>query len=857
VTATSPLPVDELLPELVAALSRRPVALLSAPPGAGKTTRVPPTLLAAGAFHGQLLILQPRRLAARAVAAQMARQLGEPLGETVGYRVRFDERVSTRTRILVVTEGILTRRLISDPLLEGVGCVVLDEFHERSVDLDLCLAFLRESLRARDDLKLVIMSATLDPEPLRAFLQSGLLLQAEQRAHPVRIGYLQAPDRRPLAQRVRSAVASLIADRQDDGGDVLCFLPGAGEIRAAHRSLEEASLRGHPDIVELFGALSAGEQDRALEVGERRRGVLATNIAETSLTVPGVTAVVDSGLVKRLRYDPRVGLDRLELGHISRASAEQRAGRAGRLGPGRVLRLWSAAEQTGLPAADAPEIQRVDAAPVVLAVLSFQPGDPARFGFFEAPPAASLAAGLTLLRRLGALPAEGFVLTERGRRLAELPLHPRLGALLETARAHGLASEGALLAALLAERDLLVGGAADTAHDSDLLHRRDLFRAAQASGFSSTQARSLGIDPRAAGEVERAAEQLRRLSGSAKAPKPATAPDSRQLLRIIAAAYPDRVCRRRAPGSRDALMVGGRGVQLSEESGVRDAALFVVLEADAGRPGLHATAQVRQASAVDDELLSQLFPVELQLQRSVVFDERRGLVQGLERRLFGDLVISERPIPVDQEQASRLLLEVAGARFAELLRPHAVAAQALARLRLAAQHLPEERWPDASEDGLRALLPELCATRRSLDELRRVDWGAELLRRLDGRQRALLDRELPERLQVPSGNHIRVGYASALASGTAPVLAVKLQELFGLAESPRLARGRLPVTVHLLAPNGRPVQVTQDLASFWRNGYPEVRRTLRGRYPKHPWPEDPWAAVPTARTRRKRGQEPF
>ena len=854
-TTETALPVDALLPELIEALRKGPAALLSAPPGAGKTTRVPPALLAAGIAPGQIVLLQPRRLAARAVAAWMARQLGEPLGETVGYKVRFDERVSPRTRILVVTEGILTRRLLADPLLEGVGCVIQDEFHQRSVDADLCLAFLREVQELRQDLKLLIMSATLQAQPLQDYLGGCPHLRAEVRGHPLRVRHLAAPDRRPLAARVRSAVASLLAEEDDDGGDVLVFLPGAGEIRAALRALEEPPLPGAPTLVPLYGALAAAEQDRALEPGPRRRVVLATNIAETSLTVPGVTAVVDSGLVKRLRYDPRLGLDRLELGHISASSAAQRAGRAGRLAPGRVLRLWSAADQAGLPEAETPEIRRTDSAPMLLAVLAFHPGDPSSFPFFEAPPGSQLQAGLSLLRRLGALSKEGFRLSERGRRLARLPLHPRLGALLDTARDRGLLEDGALLAALLGERDLLGGRGRDAggacSHDSDLLHRRDLLLELRAGGFSESAARRLGVDRHLAREVQRASEQLLSLGAGGGLPRRSGTVPDRELLRLVAAAYPDRVCRRRAPGSSEAVMAGGRGVRLSEESGVREAELFVALEAEAGRPGLHAAALVRQASAVDEELLGELFPDELRREHQVFFDERRGAVQSLERRLFDDLVLGERVVPAAGEQASRLLAESAARRFSSVLRSGGEGQQLIARLRLAGRHLPEERWPDASEDGLRALLPALCVGRHSLEELGRLDWSATLLGRLDHRQRGLLDRELPERWQVPSGSRIAIDYAAGLDNGAGPVLAVKLQELFGLAESPRLARGALPLTLHLLGPNGRPVQVTQDLRSFWQNGYPEVRRALRGRYPKHPWPEDPWTAVPTARAKRR------
>lgn len=846
------LPIDALLEPLVEALRRGPTAILSAPPGAGKTTRVPPVLLRAGLVDGQIIVLQPRRLAARAVAGLMARQMGEPLGRTVGYRVRFEERLSAATRILVVTEGVLTRRLLGDPLLEGVGCVVLDEFHERSVDADLCLAFLRELLEVRRDLKLVVMSATLEATPLQTFLGGCPHLHGELRGYPLDIRYDAQPDRRPLPQRIRSGLLRLLADQRDDGGDMLVFLPGAGEIRAALALLEEQPLPGTPELVPLYGALPPDQQDRIFQRGSRRRIVLATNIAETSLTVPGVTAVVDSGLVRRLRYDARLGLDGLELGHISQASAEQRAGRAGRLSPGRALRLWTAAEQAGLPAAETPEIRRVDPAPVLLSTLAFHPGDPNRFEYLEAPSPADMEAGLTLLRQLRALPHQGFSLTDRGRRLARWPLHPRLGAMLEAASAGDLFAEGALLAALLGERDLLrTNGAGETSHDSDLLHRRDLFLALKAAHFSPEAARRLGLDERAAREVERAREQLARLASPSTRTCRPEMPDERGLLRLPLAGYPDRLCRRRAAGSLDGIMVGGRGVRLDERSGVRRAALFLALEIDAGRPGLHAVSRVRQASAVDEAMLEERFTDEMRLERSAYFDERQGAVRATERRMYQDLVLAEREVPPQADEAGQLLAAAALARFAEAVKPDDEGLQLIARLRLARRHLPEESWPGVDDAGLRRLLAELCTTRRSLDDLARVDWADELRRRLDRRLRGLLERELPERLEVPSGSQVRVDYAAG-EKDDAPVLAVKLQELFGLAETPRLARGRLPVVLHLLAPNGRPVQITRDLHSFWEHGYAEVRRTLRGRYPKHPWPEDPWSSPPTRGTKRNR-----
>ncbi len=845
------LPVEAILSELTGALGRHPAVVLTAPPGAGKTTLVPLALVRAGlARGGQVVVLQPRRLAARAVARRMAGLLGEPVGRTVGFQVRFERKDSKHTRVLVVTEGVLTRRLLSDPLLDGVGCVVLDEFHERSVHLDLALAFLRELIQVRDDLKLVVMSATLDPGPIARFLGSCPQVHCPAREHPLSVEYIERPDRRSLPERVRAGLVRLLQKDDEEKGDILAFLPGASEIRRTERLLHERPLPGGLAVVPLYGALEAAEQDRALRPGEDRRVVLATNIAETSLTVPGVTAVVDTGLVKRLQSDPRTGMDRLQTGRVSRASADQRAGRAGRTAPGRVLRLWTASEHAGLAPADRPQIQRCDLAPVVLSVLSFQPGPLCDFAFFERPSEPALDAAVALLRMLGAIAPGEMRLTGLGAEMAGLPVHPRLGVVLHRAASAGLLSDGALLAALLSERDIFVFdkrlGPALPTGDSDLLHRRDAYLDLKGSGFSASRARELGVDMGAARDVTNASRQL--ASGvrtRGERDEPAT---ERELRRFVLAGFPDRVCRRRKPGKPEALMVGGRGMRLADESGVRDADLFVALVADAGPRGSHATGLVRVASAVDVEDLREVFPGRLRERVEARFDPQSRAVKGSGKILFEELEIAEQTgVSVPADEAAALLAEAAGSRFDEVFRPDAFGRQMIARLRFASRHLPDADWPDVSEPGLRSMLAELCEGRRSFDELLRIDWAARLASRLDWRFTKLLDQEAPERIRVPSGNRVRIDYSRA----DAPVLAVKLQEMFGLADTPRIARGRVPLLLHLLAPNGRPVQVTADLKSFWEQAYPEVRRDLRGRYPRHPWPEDPWTARPTARTGRR------
>jgi len=448
------LPIDPVLPEIIEALRRHPAAIVVAPPGSGKSTRVPSALLDSGIpGDGALVVLEPRRLAARAIARRIAETRGGELGAEVGYQVRFERCASSKTRLLVVTEGILSRRLVADPLLDGVSCVVLDEFHERSVHADLALAFLKEVSAARPDLKLVVMSATLDADAVSRYLGGAPVISAEGRPFPVEVEHLERPDERPLA--VRAAAGVTAALRRCASGDVLVFLPGAGEIRATAERLAAPLAAAGIDIAMLYGALGANEQDAALAEGRRRRVVLATNIAETSLTIPGVTAVVDSGLVKRSRWDSRVGLDGLELGKVSRASADQRAGRAGRIAPGYALRLWTKAEHAALKAFDEPEIRRVDPAPLLLAVLAFHPGDPREFDFFEKPRDAAFAAGLALLERLGAIAPCGRSLTALGRAIADLPLHPRLGVILLEAEKRGELHHAARFASLLGDRDVI------------------------------------------------------------------------------------------------------------------------------------------------------------------------------------------------------------------------------------------------------------------------------------------------------------------------------------------------------------------------------------------------------------------
>ncbi|MGE3167191.1 MAG: ATP-dependent helicase HrpB [Planctomycetota bacterium] len=836
------LPIDPLLPEVVAALRQHPAVVLRAETGAGKTTRVPSAILDARPAGARVLLLEPRRLAARLAAARMAEERDAPLGGEVGYQVRFEQRSSRATRLLVVTEGVLLRFLQDDPFLERFDTVIFDEFHERNLDSDVALAMVRRvQEQARPELKIVVMSATLDPAPVARFLGGVPVFESAGRRFPLTIEYASAIDDRPLPEQVAAGVLQAL-DSTPAGvaerADLLAFLPGVGEIRRTRALLERAAAQRDVDVRELYGDLAPGAQDAALRPGPRRRVVLSTNIAETSITVEGVTIVVDSGRARVPRFDPQLGFDRLDLGWISRAAADQRAGRAGRLAPGRVLRLWTARQHEELAAEERPEIQRADLARAVLELRAWGEHDLAAFPWFEAPAPGSIERALNLLEDLGAL--AGGRVTPVGRALTRLPLPPRLARLALSAARAGAAERGALLAALLAERTDAARGEAGgprSASGSDLL---DLLERAE---------RDL-----ARGEtpfvVRRARDQILRgvrdeTDGAADECAPATAHGrDESILRAVFAAYPDRLARRREPGSARALLVGGKGVQLAAASAVTHHDLFVCVDV---RPVARGEAIVYAASGVEPEWISES---ELESGVHLRFDARRERVEAIHQVRYRDLVLREASTSTQDAAGVAALLarEAANALARVLPTADDSVASHLARVRCLAEWRPELGLPTWTPEELAALLPALCAGRRSFDEVRRAPWLEFLLGALRHDQRQALDRDAPERLRVPSGSQVRIQYEP----GQAPVLAVRIQELFGLATTPRLAGGRVPVLLHLLAPNGRPQQVTHDLESFWRNTYPQVRKELRARYPRHAWPEDPTQAAPERRPRRKK-----
>jgi len=847
-----PLPVDDVMPAVVAALRAGSNLVVVAPPGAGKTTRIPPALVAAGLVPKTMVMLQPRRVAARAAARRMADEQGWQLGSAVGYQVRFERRLDTNTTVQVLTEGVLGRRLQRDPYLDDVSVVMLDEFHLRSLDGDVLLGVVRMLQQTvRPDLRVLVTSATMDPAPVAAFLGGCPVVTCTGRSFPVSVeyervdGYGRGGRGRAPTLEVRAAHAVRRAWRETSG-HVLVFLPGAAEIRRVAGALADMGF-GDDVVLPLHGSLPAEAQDRAVRPPVERAVVLATNVAETSLTIDGVTAVVDGGLVRLVTTDPARGLSRLETRRIGLDSAEQRAGRAGRTGPGRVYRLWTEAEQRGLVPTTAPEVARVDLTATVLELRALGE-DPAKFPWFEPPPPRALATADDLLLRLGAVDGTGQV-SDRGRAALALPLHPRLGVML----ARYPTADVALVAAILGEGEIVTrfGEASATRaegagswgpgqgfHDdaptgpSDLLYRLDLFHQAQAVDFRRDVCRQLGLDGGALRQVARVRDDLLHQLGNGatdRAPD-STAGDGDIVLRALLAAFPDRVARRRAPASDRASMVGGRGLVLARSSVVRRAEYFVAVDVD----GVGNDALVRLASEVAPAWLPTRDEDHLR------FDDATERVVAVTRTMYDTLCLRERPARPCPDEAAALLAEHAARDLRRALQPSDEVERLRARIACLGAWMPELDLPEVDDEALAGHLPTWCTTvpSWSFAALRRLDLVALLTGLLTWSQRRALDDEAPERLTVPSGAAIRLQYEP----GRPPVLAVQLQHLFGLADGPRVAGGRVAVLLHLLAPNGRPAQVTDDLRSFWNETYPQVRKELRGRYPKHAWPEDPWSA---------------
>lgn len=866
-----PLPILEALPALQHALETNACAVLQAPPGAGKTTIVPLALRDAAWLGGaKVIMLEPRRLAARAAAHRMAQLLGERLPQTVGYRVRRETKVASSTRIEVVTEGVLARMINSDPTLEGVGLVIFDEFHERSLQADLGLALTRHTQRlVRPDLRILVMSATLDGDPVSRLLGGAPIVTSAGRMFPVEARWLP----RRTGQRLEAAMASAVRQAlRDAEGDILAFLPGQGEIHRVADLLDAEPVGAGVDVLPLYGNLPFDEQDRAIAPSTpgRRKVVLATSIAETSLTIEGVRCVVDSGLTRVARFAPAVGMTRLETVRVSRASAEQRAGRAGRLAPGVVYRLWAMEEHSGLVPFSPPEIAEADLAPLALEFAAAGIAAVEELEWLDPPPAASLARARSLLAWLGAVDADGRI-TAHGTRMARMAAHPRIAHMLLRAREEGGAALAADLAALVGERDIL--RSEGSMHDADLRVRVDLLQAlrrrqhlpADVQGMrvlrdavkraldeSNAWRRELGISPHpphlphpahhSRNEAEGGGEYARPRDRPAGVPRDDEPVDD--TGRLLALAFPDRVGQRRPGAGARYLLRNGTGAVLRDSPTLAQSEYIVVAESDGKRP----ESAIYLAAPITLDEVRRDFADDIESEDLVSWDDALDSVRAVRVERLGAITLRESPLRDPSPELVTRALRDAVLHSALQLLPWREGARRL-RERLAFLHAHDASWPDVGDDALVATLdewltPHLHGMRRASD-LESLDLAALLLGRLSWQQRSALDSLAPSHVEVPTGSRLPVDYGDPAS----PVLAVRLQEMFGCRDTPRILAGRIPVTLHLLSPAHRPLQVTRDLAGFWQGSYRDVQKEMKGRYPRHPWPDDPANAEPTRRAK--------
>ncbi|WP_373068525.1 ATP-dependent helicase HrpB [Gemmatimonas sp.] len=848
---TTTLPIDEIIPSLRAALATRTVAVLEAPPGAGKTTRVPLALVHEPWLAGaKLVMLEPRRLAARAAASYMASILGEDVGQTVGYRVRGETRISKRTRIEVVTEGVLARMLSSDAALEDVGMVIFDEYHERSLHADLGLALVLETQRhLREELRVLVMSATLDGVAVSALLADeggpAPVLRSEGRMFPIETHY-RAPRR---DERVEVTTARVIREALEaTEGDVLVFLPGAGEQRRVAERLTGDVMSG-VRVHTLHGSMPLAEQDAALALARpgTRKVVLSTSVAETSLTVAGVRVVVDCGLSRVPRYDASAGLTQLYTVRVSRASADQRRGRAGRTAPGVSYRLWDQHEDHTLLPSTRPEIVDADLSSLALELADAGVSDPTTLRWLDVPRAGPFAQARSLLAQLGALDATGRI-TSHGRRMAALPLQPRLAHLALTAVERNALPLGAAIAALLEERDIVRYDGLPP--QSDMRLRTELLRRDGAQG-----AVGVAVDRDGVRRVRQTADDLARRTaadGQGSAPSRTSRDDASwddaDTGSLLALAYPDRVAQRRSGGAPRYVLRNGSGAVLAKHDALHDAPYLAIADLEGTSP----EARIVRAAPITLEELREDFGEQFVRVRLVEWDERTKSVRARKRTMLGAIVIDD--VVWSDADAAVVLHTMLEAIRAQLQRcgiealPFSQAATRL-RERMAFVHAHDESWLDVSVTALSVSLeawagPYLDGV-RTWAQLASVDWHEALHSLMPWAQRSALERLAPTHIEVPSGSRIALDYSDAMA----PVLAVKLQEVFGWTSTPMVMDGRVSLTLQLLSPAQRPVQVTRDLAGFWRSSYFEVRKELRGRYPRHPWPDDPLTAVATRRAK--------
>jgi ATP-dependent helicase HrpB len=829
-----PLPIDAVLDELAATLARHNAAVLVAPPGAGKTTRVPLALLDAPWLAGRkIIVLEPRRIAARASAERMARSLGERAGETVGYRVRFGSKVSRATRIEVVTEGIFSRQILDDPELNDVAAVLFDEFHERSLDADLGLALARDAQTGlREDLRILVMSATLDGARIANMLGGAPVIASEGRAFAVETRYLGRKADMPLERQMADAVAMAL---RADPGSVLAFLPGAAEIRRTQTLLGERIHDAAIEIVPLFGALDAAVQDRAIAAAPqgRRKVVLATSIAETSLTIEGVRIVVDSGVARVPRYEPDIGLTRLETVRASRAAVDQRRGRAGRTEPGVCYRLWDEPQTASLAPYTQPEILSADLSALVLDLAQWGVSDPATLAFLDPPPAPALKEARSLLRELGALDGDGRI-TAEGNSLRALALPPRLARMIVDSHRLGAGETAADIAAVVTERGL-GGDSVDLDARLDQFRRDRSQRAGSARSLARRWASQAASSPSPQGGGERR-DFARNRQDDMAAAEPTTGV-------MLALAFPDRVARNRGQGS--FVLANGRGAVVDPASALARAPYVAVAELT----GTAAQGRILLAAPIALADIEAHFADRIETADEVSFDRGAMALRARRRRTLQAMTLSEAPLALTPSaETARVLADgllVAGIERLPWSKPARQWRDRVMFLRRA----EGEAWPDLSDQALaarrEAWLVPLLYDKISLKELSPGDLSEALAALLPGQLRARLEREAPTHFEAPTGTLLAIDYEAEQG----PTIAVRLQELFGLTTHPSIAKGAVPLVLELLSPAHRPVQVTRDLPGFWRGSYAAVRADLRGRYPRHPWPEDPASAMPTRRVK--------
>jgi ATP-dependent RNA helicase HrpB len=835
------LPIEDVLPELRQALAQHSNALLTAPPGAGKTTGVPLALLDAPWLAGQkILMLEPRRLAARAAAHRLSVMRHEPVGGTVGYRMRLDTNIGPLTRIEVVTEGVLTRLLVRNPELDGYGAILFDEFHERSLQADTGLALALETQRlVRPELRLLVMSATLNCGPLSDLLGGAPVISCEGRMFPVETRYLDRPLAGPLDAAVVQCIRRSLAQ---DSGSLLVFLPGMAEIRRVERTLRDAGMDSDVIIAPLHGDLPQTDQDQAIEPTKAgtRKVVLATSIAETSVTIDGIRVVIDAGQLRAPKFDSRSGLTRLETIRVTQDSADQRRGRAGRLEPGVCYRLWTEPEHQRLSVSRPPEILEADLAPFLVDLAQWGVSDPSELSWLTPPPAGALAHARDLLIRLRALDANGR-LTSHGRQMSDLPLHPRLAHMLLSSiplEGVGLACD---LAALLSERDIL---RAPSVRQRDIRVRLDLLEGTRGEVAAGSVAReAIGRIKRTAHQWERQLQQLTR-SRSTRKPD-----DVNRAGLLLALAYPDRIAQRQAGKDTRYLLANSRGAQFTHPDPLAAEPYLVIAELDAGSQW----ARIDLAAPVSQKEIEALYAEEIVESEAVAWDECAGVVRASRQRRLGALLLSDEALskPDPSLVVAALVDGIRRAGLDQLTWSPDLQEWRRRVLLLRRLDGASNTWPDVSDEGLLQTLEQWLAPAihgmTTLERVKRMDLTPRIHALLSPAQHRALNRLAPTHVAVPSGSSIRVDYAE-----DPPVLAVRLQEMFGCQDTPRIVDGRVPLMLHLLSPAKRPVQVTKDLASFWTNGYPDVRKELRGRYPKHHWPDDPLAAPPTAKTKKRR-----